>query len=91
MYPVPELQKILLALIHSFFIGFVGFYLYFWGLKHMEVGKITLLTFSEVIFGTFFGYVFLTQIPSLYTYLGISCILMSGIILSLKNKKTHQQ
>lgn len=89
MYPPPELPKVILALIHSFFIGVVGFYLYFWSLKHMEVGKITLLTFSEVIFGTFFGYIFLIQIPSIYTYLGISCILISGIILSLTGKKIH--
>ncbi len=85
-YGLPENHKIMLAVIHSFFIGVVGFYLFFWWLKHMEVSKATILTYFEVLSWIFFWYLILGQIPSFYTYSWVICIIASGIILAQKSK-----
>lgn len=87
-YPFPVWEKLFLALSHSFLIGVVGFYLFFWWLRHMEVSKATIITYSEVLSGILFGYVILGQIPSGYTYLWMICIIISGIILTRKIKIT---
>ena len=85
-YSFPSSDKILLAVAHSFLIGVVGFYLFFWGLHHMEVSKATILTYFEVLSWIFFWYIILGQIPSFYTYWGVICIIASGIILAQKSK-----
>lgn len=85
-YSFPSGEKLFLAWIHSFLIGVVGFYLFFWGLRHMEVSKATIITYSEVLSGIVFWYIILGQIPSGYTYLWMICIIMSGVILAQKVK-----
>lgn len=85
-YPFPLGEKLILALLHSFLIGVVGFYLFFWWLKHMEVSKATIITYFEVLSGIFFGYAILWQIPSTYTWTWVFCIVMSGLVLAKKNK-----
>lgn len=85
-YPLPPWEKLLLAWLHSFLIGVVGFYLFFWWLRHMEVSNATILTYFEVLSGIFFWYIILGQIPSSYTYLWMICIIMSGVILGQKVK-----
>lgn len=85
-YDFPHGEKILLAITHSFLIGVVGFYLFFWWLRHIEVSKATILTYFEVLSWVFFWYIILWQIPSLYTYGGVICIISSGIILAQKSK-----
>lgn len=86
-YSFPQWEKLFLALFHSFLIGVVGFYLFFWWLRHMEVSKATILTYSEVLSGILFWYIILRQIPSGYTYLWMICIIMSGVILTRKIKR----
>lgn len=85
-YSFPGWEKLLLALSHSFLIGVVGFYLFFWWLRHMEVSKATIITYSEVLSGIVFWYIILGQIPSGYTYLWMICIIVSGAILAQKVK-----
>lgn len=85
-YSFPQWEKLFLALFHSFLIGVVGFYLFFWWLRHMEVSKATILTYSEVLSGILFWYIILGQIPSGYTYLWMICIIISGVILAKRNK-----
>lgn len=85
-YSLPQWEKLLLALSHSFLIGVVGFYLFFWWLRHMEVSKATILTYAEVLSGILFWYLILGQIPSGYTYLWMICIIISGVILAQKVK-----
>lgn len=85
-YAFPEWEKLFLALSHSFLIGVVGYYLFFWWLHQMEVSKATIITYSEVLSGIVFWYIILGQIPSGYTYLWMICIIMSGVILAQKVK-----
>jgi len=85
-YSFPTWEKLFLALSHSFLIGVVGYYLFFWWLRHMEVSKATIITYSEVLSGIVFWYIILGQIPSGYTYLWMICIIVSGIILAQKVK-----
>lgn len=87
-YNLPDSHKIFLAITHSFLIGVVGFYLFFWGLRHMEVSKATILTYFEVLSWIFFWYIILEQVPSWYTFSWVICIIASGIILTRKGK-TH--
>ncbi len=90
-YSFPDGEKLILALLHSFLIGVVGFYLFFWWLHHMEVSKATIITYSEVLSWVFFGYIILDQIPSWYTYMWVICIITSGIILAQRNKIPNPQ
>lgn len=85
-YNFPDGHKIFLAVTHSFLIGVVWFYLFFWGLRHMEVSRATILTYFEVLSWILFWYIILGQTPSLYTYGWVICIIASGIILAQKSK-----
>lgn len=79
-----------IAILHSTLIGVVGFYLFFWWMKYISLGNTSLLTYTEVVAGMFWGYILLGETPSYFTYIGALLIIASSIILiERKNRYTR--
>ena len=80
-YPIPHLRQLGVTSIYAFAIGIVWFGLFFWGLKHLPAGDTSILTYTEMIFGIVFAYLFWSETPTIMTLVGASCMLISGRII----------
>lgn len=91
LYDFPTGLNLLLACLHSFLIGVVWFYFFFFSVKYLEIGVVSILNYFEIISAMFFWFLFLNQIPSIFSYLWMLAIIASGFILIFftKSRKTN--
>ena len=85
-----NLNHILLLLLLAF-IGTVGHFLIILSLKLGEASKLAPLAYFEITTNIFVGYVFFNDLPSLWIYLGLFLIIISGLYIFIREnlKKTN--
>lgn len=87
--PMPTIQQSGIAVIFSLLIGIAGFYLYFSWLRKVSIAYMSVLSYFEVISAIIFAYFIIHEVPSGYTLIGGTIIIVSILIMSL-HKKTLQ-
>ncbi len=90
LYTFPTGSTLLLAILHSTLIGVVWFYLLFFAVKYLEISVTSILGNFEILSAMFFGYLFLNQVPTMFSYLGMICIIVSGVILIQNSHKQRK-
>ena len=85
-----NLNQILLLLLLAF-IGTVGHFLIILSLKLGEASKLAPLAYFEITTNILVGYVFFNDLPSLWIYLGLLLIIISGLYIFIREnlKKTN--
>ncbi len=85
-----NLNQILLLLLLAF-IGTVGHFLIILSLKLGEASKLAPLAYFEITTNILVGYVFFNDLPSLWIYLGLFLIIISGLYIFIREnlKKTN--
>ena len=66
----------------------IGHTLFIHSLKYFKASTASIIGSSQPIFGIVMAYLFLSEIPSLNTFLGGSLILITVVIESIRSKKT---
>lgn len=88
LYTFPTGMTLVLAILHSALIGVIWFYLLFFAVKYLEISVTSILGNFEILSAMLFGYLFLNQVPTMFSYIGMICIIVSGVILI---QNTHKQ
>ena len=85
-----NLNHILLLLLLAF-IGTVGHFLIILSLRLGEASKLAPLAYFEITTNILVGYVFFNDLPSLWIYLGLFLIIISGLYIFIREnlKKTN--
>jgi len=69
LYTFPTGVTLILAILHSTLIGVVLFYLFFFAVKYLEISVTSILGNFEIIAAMLFGYLFLHQVPTMFSYI----------------------
>ena len=82
--PWPSTQDLLIGSTHAILLGMVGFFFFFFGLKHLPASKVSLLAYIEIVSALCFS-VFLMKEP-LTSNMVIGGIMIIGATLLLPKK-----
>jgi len=79
--PTPTPKDLTLAITYGFLVGVIAFSFFFFGLKHLEASRASMLTYVEVVSAVLLGYLVLGEVLSWNMILGGGCIILSTILL----------
>ncbi len=75
------IEKLILLVILGFFHTAVAFVLFFEGLKKVKAQHVGIISYFEPLSAVIFAFLFLQEIPTLYTIIGGSMILVSSYLI----------
>ena len=77
-----QLHNLWIALGLAIFCTLLGHSIFSWGLKYEKASFVSAVKLLEPVFASILGFVFLREIPSLYTAVGAVLIIVGIILLS---------
>lgn len=78
------LSKVIMLIMMGFFHSALALSLYFIGIKHVKAQHVGIISYFEPLSAVVYAFIFLAEIPSIYTILGGGLILYSGYKILMK-------
>ncbi len=82
--PAPTTMDMTLGISYGLMVGIVAYSFFFFGLKHLEASKASMLTYVEVVSAVLLSYLVLGDVLSWNMIIGGGCIILSTILLRLE-------